>query len=217
MVMLRLAPLLRTSQCATDLKGPKPAHPPVCVDSGNQWAGPSTPPSSCFPLTSVFLSTYLTSLLHANTNQHFMCPAQWNDLPEAIWQGPPPAAPPVIRRRCAGVPVAGLSVLTPFPTSHASLLIASVGGLRNLCAAARAWTTSCQGRRVGWEQAVGVGKSGVPHSKPANSISGLNLLTSQCGPLMRLYNTFMVKKNKVAFLGFLYMEATKGETLLNSP
>lgn len=54
--------------------------------------------SPCFPLTSVFLSTYLTSLLDANTNQHFMCPVQWNDLPEATWQdmnspGPPPATP----------------------------------------------------------------------------------------------------------------------------
>lgn len=93
----------------------------------------AAPPSSCFPLT----STYLTSLLHANTNQHFMCPAQWNDLPVAIWQGPPPAAPPpVIRRRCAGVPVAGLSVLTPLPTPHASPVIASVGmggGVEKFC------------------------------------------------------------------------------------
>lgn len=97
----------------------------VCVMMGT--SGPvANPPHLYFPLTSVFLSTYLTSPLDANTNQHFMCPVQWNDLPEATWQdmnspGPPPASCRLlIRRRCAGVLVAGLSIPTPFPTSHAS-------------------------------------------------------------------------------------------------
>lgn len=78
--------------------------------------------------------------------------AQWNDLPEATWQdmnsaGPPPASCSLlIRRRCAGVLVAGLSFPVLFPTSHASfplpqaIPIAWCWGLRNMYATTQAWT-----------------------------------------------------------------------------
>lgn len=87
--------------------------------------GTSGPPFH-FPLTSVFLSTYLlTSPLDATTNQHFMCPAQWNELPEATWQGTNSQdhllpSPRMIRRGCPRVPTS--RVILPNPVSHFTCL-----------------------------------------------------------------------------------------------
>lgn len=98
--------------------------------------------------------------------------------------------------------MAGLSVLTPFPTSHASPVIASVGEGGGELAI---WSLdSVTPPRAAFEVDVGWGGggwSGVPHSKPATTIKELGLLGSQSGPLLSFYNRFMVK-NKADFLDF---------------
>lgn len=104
--------------------------------------------------------------------------AQWNDLPETTWQDMnSPVPPPVscsllIRRRCAGVLVAGLSIPTLFPTSYVSIplpraaVIAMCGGLRNMYATTQAWRT---GHHSGhhfrwWNEGVGQNEgAGVVH------------------------------------------------------
>lgn len=80
---------------------------------------PLLPPDICLPL---HLS--LASPLDANTKQHFMRPGAvkwppWGNLTRHELSRPASRCL-LIRRRCAGVLVAGLSIPTPFPTSHAS-------------------------------------------------------------------------------------------------
>lgn len=130
-------------------RGPNQTHPTVCA-AWWELVGQLSP-SLSFPLTSVFLSTYLWPPHSMQTLISTSC-AQWNDLPEATWQdmnsaGPPPASCGLlIRRRSAGVLVAGLSFPTLFPTSHASFPlpqatpIARCWGLRNMYATTQAWT-----------------------------------------------------------------------------
>lgn len=143
-------------------KGFNWAHPKVCAAwwelVGHLY------PSLSFPLTSVFLSTYLWPSHSMQTLISTSCVlAQWNDLPEATWQGmnslgPSPASCSLlIRRHCARVVVSGLSIPTLFPTSHASFplpratAIARCVGLRNMYATTQAWRTGCHsGLHLRW-------------------------------------------------------------------
>lgn len=89
--------------------------------------------SLSFPLTSAFLSTYLCPPRSMQALISTSCAlAQGNNLPEATWQAmnspSPPSAScsPLICERCTGVPAAGLSIATLFPTSHASFPLPQV-------------------------------------------------------------------------------------------
>lgn len=162
-------------------KGFNWAHPSVCA-AWWELVGQFSP-SLSFPLTSVFLSTYLWPSHSMQTLISTSCVlAQWNDLPEATWQGmnssgPSPASCSLlIRRHCARV-MAGLSIPTLFPTSHASFPlprateIARCMGLRNMYATTQAWRTGCHSwLHLRWRDGVegqdkGAGVVHIPRQK----------------------------------------------------
>lgn len=153
-------------------KGPNPAHPTVCA-AWWELVGQLSP-SFSFPLTSVFLFTYLLPPHLMQTLISTSCVlVQWSDLPEATWQdmnspgSPPASCSLLIRRRYAEVLVAGLSIPTLFPTSHASFplpqatAIARCGGLRNMYTTTQdAILGNVWGGRMGeWDRTRGQGLS----------------------------------------------------------
>ena len=192
--LVNLLPIARTTRRKSQIRFPKDQTKYILQCSLVGTSGPAVP-LPLLPLTSVFLSSYLWPPHLMQTLISTSCVlVQWNDLPQATWQdmnsvGPPPASCSLlIRRCCAGFPVAGLSFPTLFPTSHASFplplakAIARCWGLRNMWATASGlenWTPFWASFEV-----VGLGVGGAwqegrgrPNSKATNNLYWLKSLT----------------------------------------